>query len=489
MDIEEIRKRAQDENTAPEILAELADSKDYLTRQYVTANPNTPTKTLLNLGAEFPKELLDNPIFDLLLLENPNLISKIPITTLRSLIKQDNVPESFIVEYAERESNEEVLLGITSNPKVSRNIIEKLTISKFPEVSEAANLHINWSGEITEGWQELAEEKIKAIRPLYSGAATRIKHLQYERPYLSKLAKLGYIPEFLILHWQQRWNKQAIFSSIASSNKTTPKVLAVLGKDRSSLTRRFVALNLKTPIETLEHLSQVNTEKKLIDGAICPIKLNLCRNPNSSSTVLDRLSDYKNYGIRALVAEHSNCSFKTLEKLADDKNIQVRHKVAKNINTSLSTLKKMIKFNHSNSVATKALQLYKLKNAYLIDSKSSPIKRVFIYTPNSNQNHLLEQWIEPGNIKSSIDLSIELLDEEDKYTECNYLIIRLIVLLNVKTSKKNLEKFSVSLHWLERYAIAQNSNTPLDIIKKLKNDANKIVRAAAKDNLEKKYKS
>lgn len=104
MDIERARQLAKDETTAPEILQELATSEDYLTRQSVAANPNTPTEILLKLGVEFPEELLNNPIFDLLLLENPNLIKDIPIETLRSLIKYDNVTESFIVECAERES-------------------------------------------------------------------------------------------------------------------------------------------------------------------------------------------------------------------------------------------------------------------------------------------------------------------------------------------------------------------------------------------------
>ena len=36
---------------------------------------------------------------------------------------------------------------------------------------------------------------------------------------------------------------------------------------------------------------------------------------------------------------------------------------------------------------------------------------------------------------------------------------------------------------------AQNPNTPLDIIQKLADDANRLVRAAAKDNLEKREKS
>lgn len=48
----------------------------------LATNPNTPTEVLLNLGAEFPEQLLDNPVFFLLLLENLNLVEQMPVTTL-----------------------------------------------------------------------------------------------------------------------------------------------------------------------------------------------------------------------------------------------------------------------------------------------------------------------------------------------------------------------------------------------------------------------
>lgn len=167
MSTEQTRLQAQDENIAPEVLAELANSEDYLTRQYVASNPNTPTEALLKLGAEFPRELLDNPIFDLLLLENLNLISEIPITTLQSLVKQDNIPESFIIKCAERESDKDMLLGLTINSTISRSILEKLNKSRFPEVVEAAELHVNWSREKIEGWKELVNKSFfsKIISP------------------------------------------------------------------------------------------------------------------------------------------------------------------------------------------------------------------------------------------------------------------------------------------------------------------------------------
>jgi hypothetical protein len=69
------------------------------------------------------------------------------------------------------------------------------------------------------------------------------------------------------------------------------------------------------------------------------------------------------------------------------------------------------------------------------------------------------------------------------YNPAPYLS-RIIVLWHSQTSQKVLAENSCSFFWLDRYAIAQNPNTPLDILHTLAKDANRIVRAAAKANLQ-----
>lgn len=64
-------------------------------RAAVAKNPNTPTNVLMELGADFPKQFLENPAFSLLQLENPNLPALMPSGTVQSLIKQEEVPQSF----------------------------------------------------------------------------------------------------------------------------------------------------------------------------------------------------------------------------------------------------------------------------------------------------------------------------------------------------------------------------------------------------------
>lgn len=102
----------------------------------MAANPNTPTEILLKLGAEFPEQLLSNLVFSLLLLENPNLVEQMPLTTLLSILKLERVPVSFL-EWAAGHSNRDVLLAVVKNPNTPRSALERL----------AEGTQVSWLGQ------------------------------------------------------------------------------------------------------------------------------------------------------------------------------------------------------------------------------------------------------------------------------------------------------------------------------------------------------
>jgi hypothetical protein len=94
-----------------------------------------------------------------------------------------------------------------------------------------------------------------------------------------------------------------------------------------------------------------------------------------------------------------------------------------------------------------------------------------------------------GNPNFPIKLLLELIAQYD-LPEFPFILTpslsRIIVLLHSQTPQEVLAENSRSLVWLERYAVAQNSNTPPNILKALAQDANRIVRAAAKANLQRR---
>ena len=142
-DINQARIVAAEPTTNPEILRELALFSDEKTRKAVVSNANTSPEVLVQLGEQFPSQFLDNPVFPLLVLENPNFIQELPLFTLRCILTQENCPE-YILEQAADKADLEIQLALANNIKTSRAILNRLNKSRYSQVVEAVNLHVNF---------------------------------------------------------------------------------------------------------------------------------------------------------------------------------------------------------------------------------------------------------------------------------------------------------------------------------------------------------
>ncbi len=63
--------KAKGDHTSPDLLKQLANNQNLEVRLAVASNPNTPQEVLIELGKEFPDAIVANPIFTVVLLENP----------------------------------------------------------------------------------------------------------------------------------------------------------------------------------------------------------------------------------------------------------------------------------------------------------------------------------------------------------------------------------------------------------------------------------
>lgn len=100
--IELARIVAANASAEPELLKQLATTKDSLIRQRVAENPNTPKEILFELAEKFPDEFFSNPVFSLLWLENPDFYEDLPGYTIHKLFLCEKIPEklrSQIKEY------------------------------------------------------------------------------------------------------------------------------------------------------------------------------------------------------------------------------------------------------------------------------------------------------------------------------------------------------------------------------------------------------
>jgi hypothetical protein len=112
-------------NSDPQSLRNIATGKDWELRLLVASNPNTPTDILWQLGLDFPEAILNNPIFQLLQLEQLQLAAEVPHATLTSLLQCEQVPKNFM-EYAVSQQDYSLWLAVAYNAHTPSPLLENL---------------------------------------------------------------------------------------------------------------------------------------------------------------------------------------------------------------------------------------------------------------------------------------------------------------------------------------------------------------------------
>ncbi|BAZ13362.1 hypothetical protein NIES4071_52010 [Calothrix sp. NIES-4071] len=422
--LEQARVAAEDVSTDPELLQELARSQDKATRRAVAANPNTPADTLLRLGAEFPMQLVENPVFSLLLLENPNLVAEIPLPTLRSILKLDNVP-LFILEQAANKADVEVQLALANNIQTSKKVLERLTQSRDAQVAESARLHVNFAGELTEGYEEKAREVIQGnMSPAYRAESNSLYCLAI-------LAQICPIPKYIIEYLVQDSSYEYICRSLATSPATLPDVLRQLACHINPIIRYEVARNPRVPTDTK---LQLMADCEEIHG-LGSVRSALASNPDTPLTIL--------------------------ESLAKENYSKVREKVAQNPNTPLSVIQELIN-DKNGEVACIASEIIKLRqSSYGVFDFSNESVRIANILETYQRPDWDKNWSNRSHAASNPNTPIFLLEELAKDKE---EMIRQSVASNPKTPISILEKLAQDDSHHVRYAIAWNIRTPTDIV-------------------------
>ena len=94
-------KIARHDRVSSATLENLARSRSAAVLRNVVLNPACPKTVLLQLAAKFPKEFFHNPAFLILLFEDPDLFSLLPITVVKSILKSPDCPAS-VIDWAMR---------------------------------------------------------------------------------------------------------------------------------------------------------------------------------------------------------------------------------------------------------------------------------------------------------------------------------------------------------------------------------------------------
>ncbi len=187
-----------------DLLLELSHSDDKTVRKACTSNANTPVEALLKLGAQFPEQLLENPVFDLLLLAHPGLFDELPTSTLNSLLKRDQVPVE-LIRWAWKHRADSVEGAILYNATTPSDIIKELTANPKQEIAIAAKTHIHYCQPRLDSLLENAFNDLVIVIDLLAGLGRQeeFKEWVYSNHavfQVSAMARIGYLrPESLMI--------------------------------------------------------------------------------------------------------------------------------------------------------------------------------------------------------------------------------------------------------------------------------------------------
>lgn len=268
---------------------------------------------------------------------------------------------------------------------------------------------------------------------------------------------------------------------LANNPNTSPQILSKLAEHPIGGVRVLVASNYNITQNTLDNLIE-DRNPEVRTAALANPKLDsILReqlanldNPNLSSQDLLELANSKYTAVRAKVVQHPNVDASILKKLAYDK-IIVRLAVAKHPKTPTDILTKFI--NHPDR---------RLPLAVAQNSGADKDLLIQLATQPAADGGFHFNPLNLAAVKSLLtqepEAAIPFLDRCLKFPN-RPSFSRFLVLMNPRIPSSFLARYYKSWFWAERFAIAQNPNTTRDICQQLTQDPNRIVRAAARDNL------
>lgn len=466
---------ARNPNAEPELLRDLAHSKDDLTRGGVTKNPNTPKDVLLELAYEFPQEFLGNPVIDLLLLEQPNFSAEIPFWTLINLLKQDNVPQWLLFGAVSHE-NSTILRVIAKHPKTSQNILEQLAIkSKYDD-----NLGLcivkrkNLCKRVLEKLVEYATTSVRRYLASQIKTPPTILEKIAEYPELNwneeieiriRIAKHPYTPTHVLEKLIGEGHSK-VKKAIALRSKLSKQLIVQLAMDYRVHAMRFLARNRYISSDLLAELAQ-HSQLRVRQMAV--------RHPQTPVNVLTEAAEVPQ--LRLFVAENPRTPVKILLKLAQDSRGDVLKAVAENPNTPAFVLEELSENplhdlslsrhpNTSPEVMEKVLWRLAMNERlsirkYVAQHPDTPIKILIQWVKTSPE---VRPWIAqntsaPQHILEK--LALNPLKE-----------VRRNVAQNTSTPASALEKLASDYCLEVLQAVARNPNTPGHILTKFVKDWN-----------------
>ena len=320
-------------NASATKLAELARSHDREICQSVARHPNTSPKTLKQLFQRFPKAVLENPIIDLLVLENPNFFSEL-FNSNPDCFNCDRLP-LFYLEWALNSSDLYILDRIAASDFTPEEILFKLALNEDPSIRYAVANNLPVSDKVA---NILVKDTDRAVLSLLaknpkisSEILDKLSHHQYEIVRINVAANQN-IANKTALKLLKDENLDVI-KNLAQNPHVSEEILNKLAEHESEVIRVAVASNSNISEKIAIALSKDNSRI---------VVLSLAKNQNLPANILDELSNRESIFMTIAVAENNNTSLATLTRLIQYPNPQIRSAIASNQNISLEIIEQLL---------------------------------------------------------------------------------------------------------------------------------------------------
>lgn len=299
---------AQAQDTSLEMLQQLATDKTEEVRRAIALNPNADKALLRSLGAEFPEEVIQNPMFGLLLLENPEE------SFVRLSLARSTTASLDLLEECAQSTEEELLIAVAVNPNTPLHVLEQL-VSQPPALSDHEYME-------REDYRLIFKEIVH--NPNVSAALLRTISEQWGIVE-SEVARNPKTPVDLLEKFST-WNNSTILLALCQNMATPQSIIEKLVIGSFQTVREAAKVHPNAP-QNLEEL------QGFIEG-----------HPKTSPELLEKLASDSRSDVRSRVAQNSNTPIAALERLALDDNPKVAVRARQNPNASETVLTNYAKF-------------------------------------------------------------------------------------------------------------------------------------------------
>jgi Leucine rich repeat variant len=464
---------AANPNAEPDLLRQLALSKDAETRKAVTTNPNTPTEVLLELAQEFPRQFIDNSVFPFLLLENPNFVVEISYWTLLKLLRLYNLPDFFLSAVA-KHHNFEVLYLVAKHHQTPESAL--LEMARRSQYDVRLGLSIAQRENVSESvLATLAQYSAIAVR-LYLAkhhttphsileilAETSEPNLSFRQEIHQKIAKNPNTPLALVEKLVSQ-NDKKVKQAIATRADLPKHILIELANDYRIHTMNFLAQNLHISANVLIELashpelrvrqmvaSHPNTPENILAEAAKSAELyyHVAQNPSASANLLDDLAQHQQNQVWGAIAVNPSTPGYVLERIAQNRTHDLL--IAQHPNATPQLLQQVL--------WRLAIDERFSVRKYVAKHPHTPMHILIAWV---RKEPLLRPWIAQNpNIQPQI---LEILARDVSVQ------VRIAVASNPNTPNHLLEQLAKDREVEVRQTVASNSNSPVHVLEMLVKD-------------------